>query len=111
MAGSVDVGDDLRGRDARLLMQALLGLRDEGEARALLLDLCTPGEVADLALRLKVARMLAAGATYETVGAATGASTATISRIRRCVEHGAGGYRKVVARLAAEGAEDVDGEG
>ena len=102
MAGSVDVGDDLRGEDARLLMRALLTLRDEDEARALLVDLCTLGEVVDLALRLKVARMLAAGATYEAVTAATGASSATISRIRRFVEHGAGGYRLVAARLDGE---------
>lgn len=105
MAGSVDVGDDLRGEDARLLMRALLTLRDEDEARALLVDLCTLGEVSDLALRLKVARMLAGGATYEAVAAATGASSATISRIRRFVEHGAGGYRRVLGRLAeADGA-------
>lgn len=103
MAGSVEVGDDLRGEDARRLMRALLSLRDEEEARALMADLCTPGEVADLALRLKVARMLAAGATYEAVTAATGASSATISRIRRCVEHGAGGYRLISARLTAMG--------
>lgn len=99
MAGSVDVGEDLRGEDARLLARALLCLRDEEEVRALLVDLCTFGEVADLALRLKVARMLSQGATYEAVAAATGASTATISRIRRFVDHGAGGYQLVIHRL------------
>jgi TrpR-related protein YerC/YecD len=100
VAGSVDVGDDLRGADASVLLRALLSLRDEEEARALLVDLCTLGEVSDLALRLKVARMVAGGATYDAVAAATGASSATISRIRRFVEHGAGGYRLVIARLA-----------
>ncbi|MCL6596224.1 MAG: helix-turn-helix domain-containing protein [Firmicutes bacterium] len=104
MAGAVDVGDDLRGPDAQALIEAILCLRDAEECRRLLIDLCTIGEVADLALRWKVARMLAAGATYEEVASATGASTATISRIRRFVEHGAGGYRLVASRLAESGA-------
>lgn len=101
MAGAVDVGDDLRGEDARRLIQALLALRTPEEGRALLIDLLTLGEASDLALRLKVARMLVHGATYEEVAQATGASTATISRIRRFVDHGAGGYRLAVARLDA----------
>ena len=99
MAGAVDVGDDLKGRDARVLVQALLSLRTAEEGRALLVDLLTLGEASDMALRLKVARMLAHGATYEEVASATGASTATISRIRRFVDHGAGGYRLVISRL------------
>lgn len=99
MAGAVDVRDDLKGRDARVLIRALLTLRTPEEGRALLVDLLTLGEASDLALRLKVARMLAHGSTYEEVASATGASTATISRIRRFVEHGAGGYRTVIARL------------
>jgi TrpR-related protein YerC/YecD len=101
LAGTVDVGDDLRGRDAEQLIQALLALATAEEARAFLIDLLTLGEAADLALRLKVARMLVHGATYEDVAQATGASTATISRIRRFVDHGAGGYRLVIARLDA----------
>lgn len=103
MAGAVDVGDDLGGRDARVLVEALLLLKTPEEGRALLLDLLTLGEASDLALRLKVARMLAHGATYEEVASATGASTATISRIRRCVEHGSGGYRLVLGRLDGKG--------
>jgi TrpR-related protein YerC/YecD len=99
MAGSVDVGDDLRGADAQALIAALVSLRDGEECRRLLIDLMTLGEVTDLALRLKVARLLVAGATYDEVAQATGASTATISRIRRFVDHGAGGYRLVAARL------------
>lgn len=99
MAGSADVRDDLSGADAQALMEAFLGLRDLDECRAFLGDLMTIGEVTDFALRLKVARLLAHGATYERVAHETGASTATISRIRRFVEHGSGGYRSVVGRL------------
>jgi TrpR-related protein YerC/YecD len=101
MAGKVDVRDDLSGSDAQALVEAFLVLDDPGLCRAFLLDLLTIGEITDLALRFKVARMLAHGATYEQVAQATGASTATISRIRRFVEHGAGGYRQVVERLDA----------
>lgn len=99
MAGSADVRDDLSGADAKALMQAFLGLRDPEECRAFLGDLMTIGEVTDFALRLKVARLLTQGATYEQVAHETGASTATISRIRRFVEHGNGGYRAVIQRL------------
>lgn len=99
VAGAADVRDDLSGEDARALMEAFLGLTDVDECRAFLSDLMTIGEITDFALRLKVARLLAQGATYEQVAHATGASTATISRIRRFVDHGRGGYRTVVGRL------------
>lgn len=101
MAGAADVRDDLSGEDARALMEALLGLQTVEECRALLSDLMTIGEITDFALRLKVARLLARKATYEQVAQQTGASTATISRIRRFVEHGSGGYRMAVGRLDA----------
>lgn len=102
MAGAVDVRDDLTGKDAQNLMRAFLALRDLDECRAFLSDLMTIGEITDLALRLKVARLLTRGATYEQVAQETGASTATISRIRRFVEHGSGGYRQVLRRLAED---------
>ena len=110
MAGAVDVRDDLTGPDAESLMRAFLALRDLEECRAFLSDLMTIGEITDLALRLKVAHLLTRGATYEQVAHETGASTATISRIRRFVEHGSGGYRKVLRRLA-DGGEESDPSG
>ena len=62
-------------------------------------DICTVGELKALAQRLEVARMLDAGHTYDDIVARTGASTATISRVKRCLHYGADGYKIVLERL------------
>ncbi|MDR7550860.1 MAG: YerC/YecD family TrpR-related protein, partial [Armatimonadota bacterium] len=59
----------------------------------------TINEVKALAARLEVARLLAEGLTYEEIARRTGASSATISRVRRFLEYGADGYRLVLGRL------------
>ncbi|OUO34670.1 YerC/YecD family TrpR-related protein [Olsenella sp. An290] len=82
------------------LLEALVSLRTKEEARALLHDLFTPREVADLSQRLEVARLLAAGTSYVEVSHATGASSTTVSRVSKCLNGDAGGYRTVLARLS-----------
>ncbi|MDR7556196.1 MAG: YerC/YecD family TrpR-related protein [Armatimonadota bacterium] len=82
------------------LVHAMLSLRSAEECYRFLEDLCTIGEVRALAARLEVARLLAAGRTYEEIARRTGASSATISRVRRFLEYGADGYRTVLGRLA-----------
>ena len=84
------------------LLEALVSLRTKGEARALLHDLFTPREVADLSQRLEVARLLAAGTSYVEVSHATGASSTTVSRVSKCLNGDAGGYRTVLARLSGD---------
>ncbi|WP_455136571.1 YerC/YecD family TrpR-related protein [Thermophilibacter sp.] len=81
------------------LFGALCSLRTAEEAAALLHDLCTPREIADLAQRLEVATMLAGGASYLDVSHATGASSTTVSRVSKCLNGPAGGYRLVLGRL------------
>jgi len=82
------------------LCRALLTLRTVDDCYRLLEDLCTIHEVKALAARLEVARLLHEGRTYDDVARRTGASSATISRVRRFLEYGADGYRLVLARLA-----------
>ena len=53
----------------------------------------------DLAQRIEVARLLRAQMTYNDIAQATGASTATISRVNRCLLYGAGGYEKILSKL------------
>ena len=84
----------------------LLSLKTEDEARSLLSDLCTIREMQDLGQRLEVARLLRRQMTYSDIAQQTGASTATISRVNRCLVYGAGGYRTVLERL--EKGEDHD---
>ena len=85
-----------------LLCKALLTLRTEEECYAFLEDICTIKETADIAQRLAVAAKLDKGDTYSAVSAGTGASSTTISRVSRCLEYGAGGYRLVLDRLGTE---------
>ena len=90
----------------KLLTEVLLSLKTEDEARSLLNDLCTIREMQDLGQRLEVARLLRRQMTYSDIARQTGASTATISRVNRCLVYGAGGYRTVLERL--EKGEDHD---
>ena len=82
-----------------LLVKALLSLENEEECEQLLSDLCTIREMQDLAQRIEVARLLRAQMTYNDIAQATGASTATISRVNRCLLYGAGGYARILSRL------------
>ena len=83
--------------------RALLLLQTEEECAAFLEDLCTIKEVQDMAQRLEVARDLAEGASYQKTMDRTGASSATIGRVKRCLDDGEGGYRLVLSRLTEEG--------
>ena len=81
------------------LMQALLTLRTEEEAAAFFDDLCTLKELQSLAQRLQVARLLRAGNTFTEIAERTGASSATIARVNRCLQAGPGGYKTVLDRM------------
>lgn len=84
------------------LFRAILALRDMDECYKYFEDLCTVKEVLTFAQRLEVARMLADGQSYQQTIAKTGASSATISRVKRCLDYGDGGYAVILARLARE---------
>lgn len=89
-------------RDREALMQqfyrAVLTLRDEEECRAFFTDVCTIKELHDLVNRLEVARLLDEGVVFQEISRLTGASSATISRVNRCLVYGDGGYRTVLDR-------------
>lgn len=86
-----------------LLVKALLAIENRDECYCLLEDLCTIHEVQALAQRLEVARLLRSHITYQEIAAITGASTATISRVNRCLTYGADGYKLVLDRLEQGG--------
>ncbi len=81
------------------LFEAVLSLETVEECYRFFYDLCTIGELKSLAQRWQVARLLAAGATYDEIVGRTGMSTATISRIKRFLHYGADGYRLALKRL------------
>ncbi len=82
------------------LFTAILELQNLDECYEFFEDICTIQEMKAIAARLEVARMLKAGDIYEDIVKKTGASTATISRIKRCLMYGSGGYGKILDRMA-----------
>ncbi len=88
-----------------ILYKALLTLETEEECRQFLDDLCTVSELKALEQRIEVATLLDKGLIYSEILELTGASSATISRVNRCLQYGAGGYRTVLPRLKDKDAE------
>lgn len=82
------------------LFRAILELKSVDECYEFFEDICTIQEMKAISARLEVARMLKAGDIYEDIVQKTGASTATISRIKRCLVYGSGGYEKILSRMA-----------
>jgi TrpR-related protein YerC/YecD len=91
--------EDWRTADADALIEAVLRLEDRDEAASFLRDLCTLGELHDMAQRWAVVRMLDQGLHYAEISRLTGASTATITRIASWLNHGEGGYRTMLEKL------------
>ena len=81
------------------LYRAILTLKDEDECRRFLQDLCTVSELKAMEQRMEVAMLLDEGLIYSDILEKTGASSATISRVNRCLHYGAEGYQRVIPRL------------
>ena len=72
------------------LFELLLSLEDTEQCRALFADLCTVKEIENMAERLYAAKLLMQGNTYNQVMAQADISSATLSRVSRCVQYGSG---------------------
>lgn len=81
------------------LFAVISQLEDPEECRKFFDDICTVKELLDLAQRLDVAILLSKGANYQTISQQVGVSTATISRVSRCLNYGSGGYRTALGKL------------
>ncbi len=81
------------------LFDAILSLETREECYKFFEDALTTREILDIAQRLKAAEMLKAGRSYTEVCLSTGMSTATISRVSKALESGAGGYEIVMKRI------------
>ncbi|MBP3360758.1 MAG: TrpR-like protein YerC/YecD [Clostridia bacterium] len=85
--------------DTDRLCAAVLSLETPEQCYNFFEDVCTIKELQALSQRLEVARLLREKKTFSEIVAETGASTATISRVNRCLMYGAGGYSYVLDRL------------
>lgn len=84
------------------LFEAILLLKNQDECYKFFEDICTINEIKSLAQRLEVAKMLKDGHTYDDIAETTGASTATISRVKRCLNYGANGYQLILERMKSK---------
>lgn len=82
------------------LCQGLLALQTPEECRSFLEDLCTASELQEMSRRLLAAKMLRSNYVYSEIASQTGLSTATISRVNRCLKYGSDGYLTVLDRLS-----------
>ena len=86
--------------EVRHLFEGMQQLETTEEYFRFFEDLCTINELLAMAQRYEVAKMLQEGKTYIDIAKATGASTATISRVNRSLHYGEDGYAVVFERLA-----------
>ncbi len=96
----------LRNRQTDMLMKAILTLKSEEDAYRFFEDLCTIPEVRSISQRLEVALLLKQGETYQKIAEETGASSATISRVKRSLSYGVGGYDRVIENMNSGNKDD-----
>ena len=95
------MAQDWRTADIDSLLDAVLLLESTDEAARFFRDLCTLGELHDMAQRWAVVRLLDRGLHYAEISRLTGASTATVTRIASWLNHGEGGYRAMLEKQRA----------
>ena len=93
---------NFRSESVYTLVKGLLKLETEEECFAFLEDVCTIKELQDMAQRFDVALKLSDGFNYNQVSKETGASSATISRVNKCLMYGNNGYKTVIDRIKNE---------
>lgn len=96
----------LRGKSMDDLFQAILKLENMEECSNFFEDLCTISELRAMEQRFQVAKMLDEGQIYSDIAKETGASTATISRVNKCLTYGSDGYRTVLDRMKEDGGHE-----
>lgn len=101
------VSDRLKTPEVETLLKAFLTLETPDEMYSFLQDLCTIREIQEMAQRLEVARMLAAGEHYAHIQEITGASATTISRVSKSLNYGADGYKALLGKLDAAAAGEA----
>lgn len=94
--------------ETELLFDAILSLKTKEECFRFFEDVCTANELQAMAQRFYIAKLLSENLTYQEIESHTKASTATISRVGRCLKYGADGYKTILARLNSRKANHKD---
>lgn len=93
---------NLHGESLDQLFSAILQLNTVDECYDFFEDLCTIRELKDISQRLEVALLLHQGLSYQDIAERTGVSSTTISRVKRCLEYGSGGYQRAIDRMVKQ---------
>lgn len=93
------MNDKIIDEKMKYLFKAVLSLENEEECANFFEDLCTVAELQEMSKRLTAAKMLSENSIYNDIADSTGLSTATISRVNRCLKYGNEGYKTVLDRL------------
>ena len=93
---------DYKSKAVDRFFNAVLSLKNAEECHKFFEDVCTIKEIQDISQRLVVAKMLNEGEKYQNIERETGASTATISRVNKCLVYGSSGYKTVLERMGKE---------
>ena len=93
------VESKLKNPELDLFFEAILQLKNIDECYNFFEDVATINEIKALAQRIQVAQLLKSKKVYTEIAEQTGASTATISRVNKCLNYGAGGYELILDRL------------
>lgn len=102
------MNNKLKGKSMDSLFQAIMHLHTVEECSDFFEDLCTISELRAMEQRFQVATMLNEGRIYSDIAKETGASTATISRVNKCLTYGSDGYRTVLDRMSDTKGTDED---
>ena len=100
--------NQMRSMETDILFEAILSLQSVEECYAFFEDICTIKELQAISQRMRVACLLDSGKNYLEVSETTGASSATISRVNRCLNYGSG-YREAIDNLKKAGKLNDDG--
>lgn len=90
---------DLHSESADRLFKAILSLENLDDCYRFFEDICTIKEIRDISQRLHIAALLDEGMNYQNISRIVDASSATISRVNRCLNYGSGGYRAALDKI------------
>ena len=98
--------DNKKDNQLQEFFEAVLMLKTKEDCEKFFTDVCTVKELLSIAQRLEVAKLLKIRKTYKEIEKETGASTATISRVSRCLQYGSEGYEIVLQKLIDKNLEE-----
>ena len=90
---------NIRSKSIDRLFEVILSLENVEDCYRFFEDICTINELHSIAQRLQVAKLLSEKKTYSEIEETTKASTATISRINKCLTYGSDGYKRILERM------------